>query len=772
MRKLMEAQKKPGLEGLVDLRLLFYALAIWVGALTAGVFSWRIILPLLALTVLSFIFLQRYWIVVLGLLIGSLIYSLHFATLQTSTLAELARAGAEVKLKAVVTSDPKLTTAKVYGSNLSRPQQSFLVRVQLLNHDNQQVKLRLPVRVLSKYEIELIPGDVIALSGRLIVTKEKRVAATIVLQSQPVIEVQAGALSKTLSGIRSSFRSQAASLGGDSASLLPGMILGDTSLQTEDFTRMMRTSGLSHLTAVSGANFAIVSALVFWLSRFIFPRLKYQIIITAIFLLLFLLLVRPSPSVLRAGVMASVILIARATGNSRNAVSALAAAIGLLILLDPFQSRDPGFVLSVLATSGLIFFAPPIVGLLKNYLPTWLAEIVAISTAATILCTPYIISLAGEVSTLSIFFNILVSPLIAPITIMGFIAVLTLPISVISTLLTWLAERLARWIVIVASWSDYTPIMGLNIGFLILLLVVIFLSLRYFKSRVLAAILLLSIAFTSLLPRFTFPGEDWRLVQCDVGQGDALVLNLGQGSGILFDVGPDPKLIDRCLRLIGIRHLALILISHNHSDHSFGLSGALKSRRVDAIWTNDSVVIPDELSEIHKKVSAPYLAEIGGNSMEVIWPLTNNLDNTGFESLPGDGSQENNRSLVVLAKLNGVSVLITGDIEPEAQRELLRRNQIGSIDVLKLPHHGSRFQDAEFLSATARGVVLISVGSGNRYGHPDPELLRQLGDLGSNVRRTDVSGPISLSWRFDEEVGGYIFTTKEMRKEWWRVQWR
>lgn len=772
MKSFRSEEEKPEVLELVDLRLLLYALAIWLGALTAGVFSWRINLLLLALTIASFIFLKRYWIVVLGVLIGGLIYSIHFATLQTSKLAELARSGAEVTFQAVVTSDPKLTPNKVYGSNLSPPQQSFLARVHYLERGEQRMSLRLPVRILSKFEAELTPGDVISISGRLIVTREKRVAATMILQSQPRLESSAGELSKALSNIRKSFRSQAAALGGDSASLVPGMILGDTSLQTEEFSRMMRTSGLSHLTAVSGANFAIVSALVFWLSRFFFPKIKHQVLITAVFLFLFLLLVRPSPSVLRAGLMASVILIARATGNNRNAVSALAAAIGLLLLLDPFQSRDPGFVLSVLATTGLIFFSPPIADFLRRYLPSGLAEIVAISTAATLLCTPYIIFLSGEISMLSIAFNILVSPLIAPITIMGFVAVLTLPISIISTALTYFAELLARWIVLVASWSNNTPIMGLTFGLITVAVTAVFLLPRVIKRKSLAVTIIISVICLNTIPRLSFPGKNWKVVQCDVGQGDALVINLGEGSGVLFDAGPDPKLIDRCLRMIGIEHLALIVISHNHADHAFGLSGAVKSRQVDAIWSNGSVDVPGELKGIHAKVSAPFSAEIGNNSLEVIWPPAINSAEVGFESLPGDGSEENNRSLVVLVKLNGVNVLVTGDIEPEAQRQILRRSQLGSIDVLKLPHHGSRFQDTEFLAASARGVVLISVGRGNRYGHPDPELLSQLAVLGSNVRRTDLGGPISLSWRFDERAGGYIFTTKEMRKEWWRVQWR
>jgi len=100
------------------------------------------------------------------------------------------------------------------------------------------------------------------------------------------------------------------------------------------------------------------------------------------------------------------------------------------------------------------------------------------------------------------------------------------------------------------------------------------------------------------------------------------------------------------------------------------------------------------------------------------------------------------------------------------------RGNLSAIDILKVAHHGSRFQDQEFLQTTQPKVALISVGSGNSYGHPDPALIDSLGEVGSDVRRTDLHGPIAVGWRFDGGLKRYIFTMREMRKEWWRVQWR
>jgi competence protein ComEC len=121
--------------------------------------------------------------------------------------------------------------------------------------------------------------------------------------------------------------------------------------------------------------------------------------------------------------------------------------------------------------------------------------------------------------------------------------------------------------------------------------------------------------------------------------------------------------------------------------------------------------------------------------------------------------------------MNGVRILVTGDIEPEVQRLISEKYDLSDIDILKVPHHGSRFQDSSFISEVSPELSLISVGAGNSYGHPNSELIQELIERGSKVARTDSDGPISVAWRFDDSAKRYIFTMKTMRKEWWRIQW-
>jgi competence protein ComEC len=440
----------------------------------------------------------------------------------------------------------------------------------------------------------------------------------------------------------------------------------------------------------------------------------------------------------------------------------------MLVLIDPFQANDPGFILSVLATSGLIFIAPFLIARMVRFLPPAIAELIAVPCAATIACTPYLLILSGEISSLSIFFNIVVAPVVAPITILGFLSLLLMPIDFLSKSLIWPAHLCAEWIATVAHCSDTSPTIGVNFWVLTSYLLIVFLL--FIRRAYIALILVTIIALANVLaPRTMFPGNDWKIVQCDVGQGDALVFNLGEGSGILFDAGPDPRLLHRCLRGVGIKHLPLVVISHGHADHYFGADGLSGKFKIGQVWSNGSPYIDEALDLKTTRVRKGLHASIGDLAIQILWPdeVPGN-----FQSLVGDGSPENNRSVVALITWNDRQILITGDIEPEVQATMSREFDLSSVDILKVPHHGSRFQDAGFLSEVSPEIALVSVGEGNSYGHPNAELLNSLRDEGVRVFRTDHDGPISVSWRFDDSARRYIFTTRTMKKEWWRVQWR
>ena len=699
--------------------------------------------------------------------VGSAIFGIRLATLDTNVIADLAGSKNVITIQGTVTSEPRMTRPRVNGSHLQSSQTSFLMRTHMMFAEGSTIKLRLPLRVISKSNSKIVPGQVIEVRGRLISTRERRVVATLISAENIEAISDAAPFSQFLTETRNSFREKAARFPDDAGALIPGMIIGDTSLQSIDFSNQMRRAGLSHLTAVSGANFAIVSSLVFFLFRRIIPNILPRIFITSLALSFFLLLVRPSPSVLRAGVMTAVILIARATGNMRHSVSSLAAAITLLVLLDPFQSLDPGFILSVLATSGLIFISPNLSQIFQRRLPESLAELIAVPCAATIMCTPYLLLLTGQISLLSVLFNVMVSPIVAPITILGFLSLVTMPFDFLSSPALTIAHLLARWITVIASWSDNSPLLSMNWWFFFIIILVGWIF-KYRMSRTFHLAFVVIIVSSFILPTFSFPGKQWKVVQCDVGQGDALVMNLGSGSGILFDAGPDPQLLLHCLRKIGISKLPLVVISHGHADHYFGASGLKEKITIGEVWSNGSAGVEEFLGDTVRLAKRGMKATIADISLEVLWPQS---ETQNFANLQGDGSAENNKSVVVLVTWNGVRILVTGDIEPEVQSILARDFDLADVDILKVPHHGSRFQDSRFIAETSASIALISVGRGNSYGHPSPETLTLLESSGASSLRTDTSGPISVAWRFDDRASRYIFTTRTLRKEWWRIQW-
>ncbi len=628
--------------------------------------------------------------------------SIRVAALESSAITGYRGQSTSIELQ--VTTDPAKMAPRVFGDFMAATSYSFLGQATLLDD---RYKLRIPIRVIAstKSVNGLLPGQKIRVEGKVLKSKEGRVAALVIVGSAVEVITQPSRWARSLARIRLGLRDATGT--GDAGALIPGMVIGDTSKQSVDFKNEMRRSGLTHLVAVSGANFAIVSAFVLWGMQFIIRRVNYRLIATAIALASFIALVRPSPSVLRAAAMAAVLLFAYGSREGRDPLPALGFAIAAVVIADPFQARDPGFALSVLATAGLLLIAPKI-----------RPKILAPPIAAMALCSPVIVALSGYISPMSIIANILAAPAVAPITIVGFIAALISPLSAsIAGLLIWIVKPLAQWITWIAQWSSTFPVFTIKTGlygFIATLLLALFIYIG--KVKALIPLLVIVIGF-SWVQRF--PAGDWQIANCDIGQGDAMVLNLKNHRAILIDVGPEPQLIDRCLHQLGIKEIPLVVLTHGHADHIGGLSGAKKNRKIGQIWFGN--------------IFAGTRARIGDIEIDVKWPLE------GGENTP------NNSSISALFRSPDFTLFAGGDIEPLAQEQL--RQQIGAVDIYKVSHHGSKFQDPELMRELSPALAVISVGAENTYGHPAPSTISALRDLGAKVLRTDRDGAVAISAR-------------------------
>ena len=626
--------------------------------------------------------------------------SIRIGALQSSAIHQYRNSSTEVVVQ--VTTDPTRVAPKILGTSFAPTSFSFIGQAVEVD---KRFTLRIPVRVIaSTRSVDgLLPGQKIRVTAKVLASKEKRVAALLIVSHRVEVMTPPSLWARSLAQIRLGLRNATGT--GDAGALIPGMVIGDVSKQSVDFKNDMRRSGLTHLVAVSGANFAIVSTFVLWGMQFFFRRINYRLIATAISLTAFIALVRPSPSVLRAAAMAAVLLFAHGTRQGRDSLPALGFAIGAVVIADPFQARDPGFALSVLATAGLLLLAPKIK-----------PKVLAPPIAAMVFCAPVIVAISGYISPMSVLANLLAAPAVTPITIVGFIAALISPIAPpISWALIFLIKPFATWIAWVARWSAQYPVFTLKTGLYGFIAAAAIVALIYFGRAKFAVALLILIISISWLQRF--PAGDWQVANCDIGQGDAMVINLQHHRAIVIDVGPDPQLMDRCLHQLGITEIPLLILTHIHADHVGGLQGVKKHRRVGTTWFGN--------------INAGTHARIDDIDIDVKWPRA-----TDFDGNP------NNSSIAATFTSPNFTLFAAGDIEPPVQAQLI--SQIGHVDIYKVAHHGSRYQDFDLMRELSPSVAVISVGTGNSYGHPAPSTISALTQLHAKVLRTDVDGAVAI----------------------------
>jgi competence protein ComEC len=643
---------------------------------------------------------KRIAVLIIAISLGAMIMSIRIAALESSAIQKYRNRTSEVLLQ--ITTDPTRVAPKIIGTAFAPTSFSFIG--QALQVDS-RYRLRIPVRVIASTQSVdgLLPGQLIRVSAKVVASKEKRVAVLLIVSHRVEVMSPPSLWAQSLAKIRLGLRDATGT--GDAGALIPGMVLGDVAKQSVDFKNDMRRSGLTHLVAVSGANFAIVSSFVLWGMQFFFRRMNYRLIATAISLTAFISLVRPSPSVLRAAAMAAVLLFAHGTRKGQDSLPALGFAIAAVVIADPFQSRDPGFALSVLATAGLLLFAPKIK-------PTFLAPPIA----AMIFCAPVIVAISGYLSPMSVIANLLAAPAVTPITIVGFIAALISPIAPsLSYLLIFLIKPCAAWIAWVARWCAQFPVFSLKTGLAGFLVVAVIIVCIFFGRRTFAIALLIFVVAFSWFQRF--PAGDWQIANCDIGQGDAMVINLYHHRGIVIDVGPDPQLIDRCLHQLGIKVIPLLILTHVHADHVGGLAGAKKNRKIGTTWFGN--------------INAGAHARIDNIDIDVKWPQLGESD-----------SNPNNSSIAATLISPDFTLFAAGDIEPPVQQQL--ESRIGKVDIYKVAHHGSRYQDLNLMRELSPEIAVISVGTGNSYGHPATSTISALSQLHAKVLRTDVDGAVAI----------------------------
>ena len=711
--------------------------------------------------------------IVLGALLGSTIAIIRILPMATGPVAKASQSNVVVSGVATVTSDPIVSEAKSALDWNNRKLLRISLRIDSINVRGQVFSVGSPVMTfIDDSELiaaakHYIPGQRIQFSGKLssaplgkpFAGYLKLLELPVLVESAPRYQILAWHLR---AGLHESLRFSSDAAQG----LVPGLALGDSSALQPELADQMKAAGLTHLIAVSGTNVTLLIIVVLAVLRKFRVKRNWQYLATVFALLAFVVLVRPEPSVLRATVMGLVALAATYSRSNKSPVPALSVAVIFLVALDPWLAVSYGFALSVAATAGLVLWVNRIQAFLDRKIPKavplWVIQILTVTIAAQFSVFPILVALGSPVSLSSIPANMLAVPLAGPAMVLGLLAALTTPlVAPIGALIAFLAGVFAHLIAIVAKYCAAIgwltipwPTGRFGIGMAILMVsgvVQIGLIWRALNraqqsqslSVVLAALALLWINPTlSLKP---WPAPNWVMVSCDVGQGDATVIRVGRNEAVVVDVGGDSKAIDKCLSDLQIKQIPVLLLTHFHADHVGGLRGAIGNREVGQIRVsplNDppatTKFVQDTLSELKKEsvvMTYPERFVINGVSFTCIWPS---------ELILGQGSDANNASVAIAVQVDGISILLAGDIEPPAQDKIARDLPAIDFDVIKVAHHGSRYQSSDFASWANAEVAFISVGKDNDYGHPAPETVSLYELTGSKVFRTDHGGDLAI----------------------------
>ncbi|MFD8046535.1 ComEC/Rec2 family competence protein [Streptomyces chartreusis] len=742
--------------------------------------------------------------------------ALHGADLRRGPVPGLAREYATVTAEIEITSDPRLTRPRVKGDHMAPTAVLVNADVRRVEKpDGTVIDTRAPVLVIvdagrgSSADAEdqpepqppstthptpwltLLPSTRLRITARLApsLSDGDRIAAVLRVRESAGTEVvgEPSAVQRLAGRLRGGLREATDGLPADARALLPGLVVGDTARITPELDEAFKETDLAHTLAVSGSNLTIILALLIGPPglaqqverRGLAPRLGISLRTTALFggalTLAFVVVCRPDPSVLRAAACGAVALLALATGRRRSLIPALATAVLLLVLYDPWLARSYGFLLSVLATGALLTLAPRwSAALRRRRVPPRLAEALAAAAAAQALCAPVVAVLSARVSLVAVPCNLLAEFTIAPATVLGFAALATAPLAIpVAKALAWCASWPAGWLANVARTGAALPGAGVDwpgswtgAALLALVTVVVVLAGRRLLRHpwwcgVCAALLLLAVVQPPPLTRVVtgWPPPGWRYAMCDVGQGDATVFAAGEGTGVVVDAGPDPTLIDRCLRTLGITKIPLVVLTHFHADHVAGLPGVLRGRAVGAIETTGHEEPVDQAQFVRRQAAARRIPvtratagevrRTGSLNWRVLWPPPPPPPPAPHQVLTPDAPEgPNDSSVTLLVRSAGLRFLLLGDLEPPAQWALLRSPAgplLGGVDVLKVAHHGSAYQDPELIRRAAPRLALISAGADNPYGHPAPVTVAALRAQGAVVLRTDEDGALAVA---------------------------
>lgn len=555
------------------------------------------------------------------------------------------------------------------------------------------------------------------------------------------------------SDLRRGLGAVTASLPAPGGGLIPGLAVGDTSGVGDDLDAAMKDASLSHLTAVSGANCALIVGIAFGAAALCRARRGVRVACGVAALTGFVVLVSPEPSVVRAAAMAAIAMLGVLLGRPGAGLALLTSAVVVVLLCDPWLALSIGFALSAAATGALLVGAGPLADGLARWMPHPLALGLAVPLAAQLVCGPLIVLISPRLSVYGVIANVIAAPAAPVGTVLGLAACLTAGIPLLGSGVAALAWIPAAWIAQTAATIAALPgsvvtwpegpwglaalaVVGAAVAGVV---VPVRGWLRPASVLILATAGVCAIALgpiAGVIESARLP-TGWAIAACDVGQGDAVLVR-SAGSVALIDTGPDPAPLAHCLDVLGIGRIDLLVLTHFDADHRGGVSAV--QGRVGTVLHGpvDTPAHAAVLEQLAAGGARPVAASrgmsgpLGDSRWSVLWPRP--------DTAPG-----NDASVVVQFDGGGVPPsLFLGDLSAAGQRAMKAGTVLlDGYAVVKVAHHGSADQDPGLYGALRASLALVTVGE-NDYGHPRAETLDLLTGAGTRVARTDVDGLIAV----------------------------
>jgi competence protein ComEC len=555
------------------------------------------------------------------------------------------------------------------------------------------------------------------------------------------------------------------------ASFLKALLLGERESLDKDLIENFQNAGVMHVLAISGLHVGFVALIFYIILSFLPIYFKYRNLLIILLLVFYMLLTGSNPPVVRATIMASIILVGLNLEQRTSIYNSIYASAFIILLFQPNQLFWVGFQFSFIAVLSIVYFYKKLeplkewlMGGLKNEriklrISNWILMPLLVSFSAQIGTLPLTMHYFHKLSLVSFFLNIIVIPFIGLIVAMGFIFLFVNFLSfsfasVFADFFSQLIALLTNSVEVAANLPGaffYIPkfnLFGIFLYGAIILFIFNIINIRFRIISGLFIIILLAIPFIM----FSAKSSKLNLVIMDVDQGDGALIITPQKKVILIDTGPansyfssGSSVIRPVLNYFGVKNIDKLFISHTHLDHMGGTFELLAYNTIDSVFL-PKLQIPykwsDSLKFVFERNSNSYRELEFGDIIKIdeetrVYVYGPQPQFTNFSR--ADGRNLNNNSLVLLIKYRDKNLLFPGDAEREVEKVLLPLGRILDADFLKVGHHGSITSSTlDYLNLVTPTYSSISVGQYNRFGHPSSIIIERLRKTGSKIYRTDM----------------------------------